>query len=56
MKILHTADTHLGDLNGPVRDGKNARRQDTLDCIKHIVEVAEKEKPNVSIEIGRAHV
>ena len=52
MKILHTADTHLGDLNGPVRDGKNARRQDTLACMKHIVEVAEKEKPNVSIVAG----
>ena len=41
MKILHTADTHLGDLNGPVRDGKNARRQDTLACMKHIVEVCQ---------------
>ena len=49
MKILHTADTHLGDLNGPVRDGKNARRQDTLACMKHIVEEAEKERPNISI-------
>ena len=34
MKILHTADIHLGDLTGPVRDGKNARRQDTIDCMK----------------------
>ena len=24
IRILHTGDIHLGDLNGPIRDGKNA--------------------------------
>ena len=40
MKILHTADIHLGDLTGPVRDGKNARRQDTIACMKYIAQRA----------------
>jgi exonuclease SbcC len=40
MKILHTADIHIGDLSGPVKDGKNARRQDTINCIKETVRVA----------------
>lgn len=52
MKILHCADLHLGDLSGPVRDGKNARREDTLRCMRAIVESAAKEKPNVAIIAG----
>ncbi len=52
MKILHTGDIHLGDLNGPVRDGKNARRQDTLRCMDYIAEVAAREKPQVTIIAG----
>ena len=52
MKILHCADLHLGNLEGPVRDGKNARRGDTLRCMKYIAETAETEKPNVSIIAG----
>ena len=52
MKILHTADTHLGDLTGPVRDGKNARREDTLRCMRAIAESAKEEKPDVAIIAG----
>lgn len=52
MKILHCADIHLGDLNGPIRDGKNARRQDTLDCMSAITEAARRELPDVSIIAG----
>lgn len=52
MKILHTADTHLGDLNGPVRDGKNARREDTLNCMRAIAASAAEEKPDVAIIAG----
>ena len=40
MNILHTADIHLGDLNGPVVGGKNARRQDTLNCMAEIANEA----------------
>lgn len=43
MKILHTADIHLGDLTGPVRDGKNARRQDTLRCMVAVANAAKRE-------------
>lgn len=52
MKILHTADIHLGDLTGPVRDGKNARRQDTIACMKYIAQRAATETPNVTIIAG----
>ncbi len=52
MKILHTADTHLGDLTGPVRDGRNARREDTLRCMRAIAESAAEEKPDIAIIAG----
>lgn len=52
MKILHTADLHLGDLTGPVKDGKNARRQDTIACMRKVVETAITEQPNVTIIAG----
>jgi len=44
MKILHTADLHLGDLNGPIINGKNARRLDTIECMAEIVSTAENEE------------
>ena len=52
MKILHTADTHLGSLSGPIRDGKNARREDTLECMRAIARSAAEEKPDVTIIAG----
>lgn len=52
MKVLHCADIHLGDLKGPMRAGKNARREDTLLCMRKIAAEAESEKPNVSIIAG----
>lgn len=52
MKILHCADLHLGDLNGPVKDGSNARREDTLECMRAIAKRAAIEKPNVAIIAG----
>lgn len=52
MKILHTGDIHLGDLNGPIRDGKNARREDTLSCMAYIVGKAKEHGPHVSIIAG----
>lgn len=32
MKILHTADWHIGQFKGPVVDGVNLRSQDTVKC------------------------
>lgn len=52
IKILHCADLHLGDLNGPIKDGVNARRKDTLDCMMAIAHTAEIEKPDVTIIAG----
>lgn len=52
MKILHTADLHLGDLAGPVKNGKNARREDTLNCMRAIVRSAETEKPDLIVIAG----
>ena len=52
MKILHTADLHLGSLTGPIADGKNARREDTLKCMRAIAESATQEKPDIAIIAG----
>lgn len=47
MKILHTADWHIGQFKGPVVDGVNLRSQDTVKCLEYMVEVAQKEKPDI---------
>lgn len=52
IKILHTGDCHLGDLNGPTKDGKNLRRMDTLACMDSIVNRAEIETPDLTIIAG----
>lgn len=52
MKILHTADIHLGDLAGPIKDGENLRRLDTLGCMNFIVKTAIEETPNLTIIAG----
>lgn len=35
MKILHTADWHIGQFKGPVVDGVNLRSQDTVKCLEY---------------------
>lgn len=47
MKILHTADWHIGQFKGPVVDGVNLRSQDTVNCLNYMIEVAEEEKPDI---------
>ena len=44
MKILHTADWHIGSFKGPEKDGVNLRSEDTMKCLRSLVETAEKEK------------
>lgn len=39
MKILHTADWHIGDKHGPSNNGVNLRAQDTLNCLNELVRV-----------------
>jgi exonuclease SbcD len=36
VKILHTADIHLGELAGPTKDGENARMMDTIRCMDYL--------------------
>ena len=55
MKILHTADWHIGQFKGPVVDGVNLRSQDLLqitNCSKsdhHIRSRYQMQKINVII-------
>ena len=52
LKILHTGDIHLGDLAGPIKDGVNQRRQDTLRCMEAVYHKAFLEEPDVTIIAG----
>jgi exonuclease SbcC len=52
MRILHTADWHIGELNGPVRNNENARMQDTLNCIDYLIQQAEIEQPDITLIAG----
>lgn len=47
MKILHTADWHIGQFKGPVADGVNLRSADTVRCLEYMVDVARKEQPDL---------
>lgn len=52
MKILHTADWHLGTFRSPVKDGANLRTEDTKRCLDELVRVAEEEQPDYSLISG----
>jgi exonuclease SbcD len=52
MKILHTADIHLGELVGPIKDGENARMLDTIKCMGYIERKALKEDVDVILIAG----
>lgn len=52
MKILHTADWHIGSFKGPERDGVNLRSLDTQKCLEEMVHIAETEKPGLALVSG----
>ena len=52
MKILHTADWHLGTFRSPVKDGVNLRTEDTKRCLDKLVRVAKEEHPDYSLISG----
>lgn len=52
MKILHTADWHIGSFKGPERDGVNIRSLDTQKCLEEMVRVAETERPELALVSG----
>lgn len=52
MKILHTADWHLGSFRGPEENGVNLRSQDTIKCLEEMVRVAHEENPELILVSG----
>lgn len=55
MKILHTADWHLGTFRSPVKDGVNLRTEDTKRCLDELIRVANEETCTILKEL-REHV
>ncbi len=52
MKILHTADWHIGIFKGPELNGVNLRSLDTKDCLDALVERAKEELPELVLVSG----
>jgi len=52
MKILHTADWHLGTFRSPIKDGVNLRTEDTKRCLDELIKVAQEEKPDYCLISG----
>ena len=52
MKILHTADWHLGTFRSPVKDGVNLRSEDTKRCLDELIKAAEEEHPDFVLISG----
>ena len=52
MKILHTADWHIGNFRSPMKDGVNLRTEDTKRCLDELVRVAREEQPDYSLISG----
>lgn len=52
MKILATADWHIGNFKGPEKNGVNLRTLDTKRCLDVLVEKAETERPELSLISG----
>lgn len=52
MKVLHTADWHIGVFKGPEKDGVNLRSLDTKKCLEAMVQKAREEKPELVLVSG----
>lgn len=52
MKILHTADWHIGVFKGPEKDGANLRSLDTKRCLEAMVDKAREERPELALVSG----
>ncbi|HIR26557.1 MAG TPA: AAA family ATPase [Candidatus Choladousia intestinigallinarum] len=52
IRILYTADWHIGTPKSPYKDGINIRSQDTLNCLDEMIRVAAAEKPDYSLVSG----
>lgn len=47
IKILHTADWHLGQFKGPQENGVNLRFMDTVNCLNYMVHMAQENCPDL---------
>lgn len=52
IKILHTADWHLGSPRSPVKDGVNLRTEDTKRCLDELVRAVRLEQPDYVLISG----
>lgn len=52
MKILHTADWHIGNFRSPMKNGVNLRSEDTKRCLDELVRVAKAEQPDFALISG----
>lgn len=52
MRILHTSDWHIGQFNGPVVNGENARFLDICKCLDALVNEAVKQQPDIIVIAG----
>lgn len=52
MKVLTTADWHIGTFRSPVKDGVNLRTEDTKRCMDELIRVAKEEHPDFSLVSG----
>ena len=52
MKILHTADWHIGNFPGPEKNGENARLNDIVKCLEALTAQAAQENPDLIIIAG----
>lgn len=52
MKILHTADWHIGNFRSPMKNGVNLRSEDTKRCLDELVRTAKMEQPDFSLVSG----
>ena len=52
IKILHSADWHIGRRRGPVVDGVSLREKDTELCVERVAEIAEVEHPDITVISG----
>lgn len=52
IKILQTADWHIGLPKSPYKDGVNLRLQDTINCLRKLRTVAAEERPDYILVSG----
>lgn len=52
IKILTTSDWHIGNFQGPERDGVNLRSLDTKQCLEFMAGRAEQERPELVLVSG----